>query len=268
MRLAHLLPVSLLEATPHDQRTHLVLSELVLSDIRYLQFYAAKLQRGDVVILDNPVHEDHKVTVQQWLEAIALLQPTVAVIPDVIDSDLMTLDNAREAVAKFGEYQLRSECQTELMAVPHGETQSDWFNCALSLSKISAVTWFGISLERRLNDDPLAVSRRRERVQMMTRHREFMRLKLHLLGLSEGIVELGGSFVWQRAESADVSKFAIWYLSGNPVYPPPPVTIPYPGRAELFGGSYEYFTADCDGVDISDLRDDLTLWTDYAEGRY
>ena len=266
--MAHLLPVSLLEATPHDQRTHLVLSELVLSDFRYLQFYADKLQRGDTVILDNPVHEDRKITVEQWLEAVALLQPTVAVIPDVIDSGLMTLDNAREAVAKFGEYQIRSQCQTELMAVPHGESQVDWFICALSLSKILPITWFGISLERRLNDDPLAVARRRERVQMMSRHREFMRLKLHLLGLSEGIVELSGSFVWLRAVSADVSKFAIWYLAESPVYPPPPVTIPYPGRTELFGGSYEYFLADCDGVDIPDLRDHLTLWTDYAEGRY
>ncbi|HEV2175274.1 MAG TPA: hypothetical protein VGR71_16995 [Nitrospira sp.] len=264
MKLAHIVPVSLLSTVPNEQSLHLVLSELVLSDERYFRFYAERKNAGDFIILDNPVHEDRPVKFEHWIEAIMLLQPNVAVVPDVIDSTLMTLDNAREAVARFREYHFP---QTELMAVPHSQTQYGWLQCATELARLGdPLRWFGISLERRLDNDPLALIRRRERVDMMLSFPErFGHIKLHLLGVSERGDELGNDSIWQRAHSADSSKFAVWSMLGTPVSPPVPILQPYPGRG-TFGGSYEYFLAGHpQGLSRRKMLRNLRQWNEYAE---
>lgn len=263
MKLAHIVPVSLLETIPNYQRTHLVLSEIALSNNRYLAFYAERVQRGDVVILDNPVHENRPVTIERWLKAVEVLMPSIAVIPDVIDSEAHTMANVELAVKEFTRWGFKG---IELMAVPHAVTQLGWLQCADELARMSEITWFGISLERRLADDTYALARRRERVQMMVQHPvRFDRIKLHLLGISESGMELGNDRIWQRATSADVSKYSVWNMLGTPVDPPVPVTIPYPGRGPL-GGSYEYFLAGHPrGLSRRKMRRNLERWNVYAE---
>lgn len=263
VRLAHITPVSLLSTVPKEQRTHLVLSELALSSIPYYAFYATRAKAGDFIILDNPVHEDQKVTVERWIDAVGLIHPDVAVIPDVIDSALMTLDNAREAVSEFTKSKFED---IELMAVPHGETQEQWLRCARNLAKLDAVSWFGISLERRLEDDQHALLRRRERVRMMLNEPEtFGRIKLHLLGVSERGDELGDDKIWRRASSADTSKYVVWSMLGTPVRPPVPVNRDYPGR-KPFGGGLEFFYTDRPAV-VSEtrMRRNLRQWVNYAQ---
>lgn len=262
MELAHIVPISLLSAIPLQQSTHLVLSELVLSDNRYYRFYADRCQAGDRIILDNPVHEDRPVSIDRWLEAVELLMPDVAVIPDVIDSGNETIANVEKAIEVFTN---RGFSGIELMAVPHSETQQGWLSCATRIAQIQEVSWFGISLERRFNDDPYALSRRRERVDMLNCFPErFGRIKLHLLGVSESGQELSGERLWQRATSADVSKFVVWNMLGTPVSPPVPITIPYPGRGPL-GGSYGYFFAGHHDVSRRSLTRNLRQWIAYAE---
>lgn len=262
MKLAHITPVSLLDCIPNVQRTHLVLSELILTNSLYSQFYATRSQRGDVVILDNPVHENRPVTIGRWLKAVEVLMPNVAVIPDVTDSEADTMANVEKALKEFSRWGFKG---IELMAVPHATTQTGWLQCSAELAKITEITWFGISLERRLSDDTYALARRRERVNMLWSNPKFDRIKLHLLGISESGMELGGEKVWQRAYSADVSKYAVWSMLGTPATPPVPVTIPYPGRSP-FGGSYEYFlTGHPKGLSRRKMRKNLERWCVYAE---
>jgi hypothetical protein len=261
MQLAHIVPTSLLEWLPDEQTTHLVLSELILTNEDYFRFYEGKRNDGHRIILDNPVHEDHETSLSDWLSAVERIQPAVAIIPDVIDSAESTIAKAQVGVDLFCGLGLSAE----LMAVPHGETQVDWVECAQELAKFTEITWFGISLERRFKDDPLALTRRRERVEMLFDHNEFNRLKLHLLGISESGIELGEDGIWGRASSADTSKYAVWYLQGHPVLPPVPVDAVYPGRT-ILGGSYGYFGAQMTlGRSKGGLRRNLRSWNVYAE---
>ena len=262
MKLSHLVPVSLLEWLPDEQTTHLVLSELILTNETYYEYYARRRDRGDRIILDNAIHEDRPVSLPFWLTAIEKIRPHIAVIPDVIDSDSETIDNAWMAVEM-----LKREDFTApgLMAVPHGKTQGDWLECARKLAKLPEIAWFGLSLERRFNNDELALERRKERIKMLYHMSEFRRIKLHLLGISESGDELGEHAVWTRAASADTSKYVVWYLQGHPVAPPVPLYAKYPGR-DLFGGSYDYFFANMPlGRSKGRLRRNLQYWTEYAE---
>lgn len=264
MRLAHIVPISLLDCVPIEQHTHLVLSSLVLSEKRYSAFYAERAQRGDTLIVDNPVHEDRPVSITQWLKACEIIMPHIAVIPDVIDSTDDTVANAERAATEFTRCDFKN---VELMAVPHAHTQDGWLDCALKLSRIPSITWFGISLERRLNDDAYALVRRRERVVMMSQNPALAQIRLHLLGVSESAVELGDDKVWQRAESTDASKFAVWNMVGFPQFPPVPIaeTQPYPGRI-AFGGGYQYFFAgQPQGLSRRKMRSNLRLWNNYSE---
>jgi hypothetical protein len=264
VKLAHITPISLLDTIPDEQHVHLVLSELVITVPRYCEFYLERRMRGDIVILDNPVHENHPVSIERWLEAIYAVTPDIAVIPDVIDSRDET---ERLAVRALHEFSRRGFLDVELMAVPHGQEQTDWLDCALRLAKFGKpLNWFGVSLERRLNDDTLALERRRNRLQYLIDYPHiFDRIKLHLLGISESAAELGEDRIWRRATSADVSKFAVWNMLRTPVKPPPPVTIPYPGR-QPFGGSYRYFfTGQPQWVSRRKMRNNLREWNRYAE---
>lgn len=263
MKLAHIVPISLLDCVPKNQRTHLAISELVLLEKRYRDFYANKLSAGHVVILDNPVHEDKPISLDRWLQAAYVLQPTIAVIPDVIDSDAQTIRNAEAAISTMRKSGLM---RTELMAVPHGETQLDWLYCAKRLAEYEEISWLGLSLERRLADDMYALTRRRERVQFLLDEPEiFGRMSLHLLGLSENCTELGDDKIWRRASSVDTSKFAVWGMSDMYVGPPVPVPDPYPGRYS-FGGSYGYFfTGHPSGLSRRKFRNHLHRWSSYAD---
>lgn len=262
MELAHIVPISLLSAVPLQQSTHLVLSELVRSNEAYSRFYAERGQEGDRIILDNPVHEDRPVSIDHWLEAVDIIMPEVAVIPDVIDSGTETLANIEKALEVFTS---RGYSGIELMAVPHAETQQGWLQCASRISQIKEISWLGISLERRFGNDPYALGRRRERVDMLNCFPErFDRFKLHLLGVSEAASELSGDPIWKRATSADTGEFAVWNLLGTPTVPPVPITQPYPGRGPL-GGSFGYFfTGHPQDLSRRKFTRNLRQWLEYA----
>jgi hypothetical protein len=193
-----------------------------------------------------------------------MLEPTVAIVPDVIDDIPMTVNLARHAAGIVSSRKAILP-QPELMAVPHGHTHEEFYQCAAELIKIPGITWLGITLERRLNDDQLALKRRRERLRMLSYDPLFSGTKIHLLGVSETAEELGDDSVWERAVSCDTSKFAVWALTRNPVAPPVPLSTPYPGR-EIFGGSYNYYWAH--GLSWPDRRkftQNLAEWSRYAQ---
>lgn len=263
MNLAHLVPISLLSVIPRQQTTHLALSNLVLENDAYYRFYAKKMRQGHHVILDNPVHENEEVDPEDWLLAVSALQPSVTVIPDVIDDSDATVENAVKLARRVRE----SSPKTQLMVVPHGYSQDDWLACARALARIPDVTYFGISLERRLNNDAAALNRRARRLRMVTQEVGFDHLTVHLLGTSERGNEFAEPQRFCRATSCDSSKFAVFFLCNRKVEPSSSgyIATPYPGRGP-FGGSMEYFdakpTLPVFGRHL--MRKNLALWCDFA----
>jgi hypothetical protein len=259
MRLAHLVPTAYLPAIQYGPQfdTHLALSRLVVRDPQYYSFYRDRVVRGHTVFLDNPVHEDAGVSLIEWLTAIDILQPTVAILPDQIDAPEMTVQWAKRAITYLEE---RNLGKVTLMAVPHGESHEDWLDCAMQLVEIPKVRWIGISLERRLKDDPLACERRLFRLKLLQDKVKEKIVPIHFLGISEAASELNDPRA-RAVYSADASKFAVWCLLGMPQQPPVPLTSPYPGRDKL-GGSLEYF--DYGGNEDFAMTANLARWCDYA----
>lgn len=262
MKLAHIVPSSLLRTIPANQTTHLAISNLIVHDRKYREFYRRKSELGHTVILDNPVHEDGNVDPDVWRVATGLLRPSVAVIPDVIDDPDLTIKNARILC----ETMKREYPYVKLMAVPHGYSQNEWYHCARALARIPQISYFGISLERRLRDDELALRRRRWRLETIQRGVEFDGIAVHLLGTSERAHEFAYPAAFRRAISTDTSKFAVFHLCGIPVEPPALVATPYPGRGP-FGGSNQYLTAKptLPMFGVKRMRANLANWCTYAD---
>lgn len=259
MKLAHIVPVHYLPYVPLSQRTHLCLSNLVVSNPRYGKYFAAKAADGDLVILDNPVHENIDPNITTWLEAIKIVHPTVAVLPDAIESPTMTMKLSRWGVdtvrAEFG-------YPVQLMGVPHGDNDDDFVDCAAELVKMGA-SWLGVSLERRLNNDVTAYAVRCRRLQILRYlTKPKYGVKFHLLGISEESREFTNPAVQSQVTSGDASKYAVWWLTGKPQRPPVPITDKYEGRI-AFGGSMEYMYYQ--GGVTADFGDNLAAWTAYAE---
>lgn len=261
MKLAHLVPTALLPHTYHNS-AFLCLSNLIARDEFYAKFHRQQVAAGKLVILDNPVHENEPLNLEQWLLAVQLLRPTVINLPDVIDDWEKTVSLARSCAPRA--HALSPE--SELMAVPHGVEHADFLACARQLAAISEprIDWFGVSLERRLQDDRLAYERRIRRVRILQTEAGIAKRRIHLLGVSEQAYELR-SPIFRDIYSADTSKFAVWALTGDPLFPPAPITVPYPGRAKL-GGSLQYLDyLPPDDFDTTVLFESLQAWSNYAE---
>lgn len=258
MKLSHIVPTSCLEYLPAEQEVHLALANLVVRDPKYREFYARESTEGKTVILDNPVHEYVHPHIEQWRQAIKYIKPSIAVLPDVIESSEMTVKMARWAMG-----QAQSEKNLEFMGVPHGVSDMEYMDCAQVLVD-HGCTWIGISLERRLNDDEAAVRLRSKRTVLI--NTDFPGVKVHYLGTSERGSEISKAYTQRHVQSADTSKFAVWWLNGSPQVPPLPLATPYPGRAAL-GGSMEYFEYDptWPAAAMSKLTRNLVRWLDYAK---
>lgn len=266
MKLAHIVPVSCLHAIPEEASAHLALSNLIIENPRYAGYYRQQVREGKLVILDNPVHEDVPNSLERFVDAVLKLQPPVAVLPDIIDDISGTIISA-EGASKYCTWVMQQHNGARLpafMAVPHGFDTPQFVDTAAKLIEVPGVSWIGVTLERRLKDDPLALLRRRDRVLALANDTRFNGIKIHLLGLSESAIELEDpSFA--RVASVDTSKFVVLGLTGSWVYPPAPLTLAYPGREGL-GPRNEYFhyrrLTTSEGVR---LQEQLRTWSAYAE---
>lgn len=255
MQLAHIVPAKYLDRLPLEQTAYLALSNLVVANPMYRNFHWAQSSKGNLVILDNPVHENLEPHITDWELAIKLIKPTVAVVPDCIESSEKTQMLARWSLRQT------NGAQCEFMGVPHGNSDDEFLDCARELVGLGC-TWLGVSLERRLNNDRIAYATRCRRISMLNTYHLRRGIKLHLLGVSEEGREFTDKMTRRVVSSADTSKYAVHWLTGNPVLPPVPTTTPYPGRAAL-GGSMGYFNY-VGGI-TDDFTDNLRDWVQYAE---
>jgi len=259
MKLAHILPIqaTIDGFTPTEQNVHLTLANLVLKHDSYARWFEDKVNDGETVILDCPVHEYEQIDAADWINAVRLIRPTVAVLPDVIESAARTIQRADYAMRQAKDVGL--DCA--FMGVPHGNDDIEYVGNAIRLRNLGA-TWFGISLERRLLNDKLAYLVREKRLRLLVQNPHFEGCRFHFLGISERAMEFVNPFIQKHVYSADASKFALWNLVGNEPYPPAPLSTPYPGRA-ILGGSMEYF--DYEGYVSEEMTMYLSTWTKYAE---
>jgi hypothetical protein len=152
------------------------------------------------------------------------------------------------------------------MGVGHGTTTEEFLWSCIELRRQVGVKWLGVSLERRLNDDKLALEHREERVRAIKNHATTRAAFVHLLGLSEQGTELDSPFFQDTCVSVDTSEFAVWYLTGNPVSPPVPIRQEYPGR-KVLGGSMSYFYHRPTVDSVNGLLANLAEWAAYADRR-
>ena len=54
----------------------LCLSNLVIRDELYAEFHRQQVANGKLVILDNPVHENVEISIDDWIGAAQFLQIT------------------------------------------------------------------------------------------------------------------------------------------------------------------------------------------------
>jgi hypothetical protein len=274
MKIAHIVPITCLHAIPEEASAHLALSNLVTDSIRYAGYYRKQVRDGKLVILDNPVHEDIPNDLERFVNAVLVLHPTVAILPDIIDDIPGTLESAQKAITQCQSaiYRERNPHgslpdQPQYMAVPHGFTTEEFVDTAAKLIAIPGVTWLGITLERRLKDDPLALARRAERVLALSADPRFNGIRFHLLGLSERASELApyNEDVFDRVVSVDTSKFAVLALNGIWAWPVPPLPMHYPGRESLGPrNAYFHYRNPSDTI-LPHLTEQLRTWSFYAE---
>lgn len=266
-RLAHIAPTQMLPYLPFRRSgAHFAITRVFAADQLYRNFYLDQVRRGRWVILDNPVHENMPISEDEFLGVATTLQPSVAVLPDVIDDMAKTVANAKRLAGE-----LKYRCPDTLpMVVPHGVAHDEFLECAHQLATaVSGTGFIGMTLERRLKDDRLACFRRAYRVRLLrAESHHFDGMRIHYLGISEEANEFTTGELG-LVYSADSSKFAVRALTHTEQDPPAPITESYPGR-EALGGSLAYFLWDPGGKlhgSQERFTNSLGKWSDAAEGK-
>jgi hypothetical protein len=253
--LCHITPIPLLEQVLTDaDKHHLVISNLIVSNTTYRQFYRKRRDHGDFIILDTPAFEEVEPDLDEHLEAVRLLQPNEIVIPDDMGSAEHTIELAKEFIWALADAQSASY-HPQLMAVPHGDTYDEYIGCAHLLGLLDGVTTLGIQEE-------VEELYSRPRFTVAEHIKEITGKDIHLLGVTEHYQELMALQVQDVIRTCDSAKWVVWGLNGlvtDPMYPAPP----YPGRKSV-GGRMGYF--DYDDVNEQQLETakfNIELWREY-----
>jgi hypothetical protein len=221
MRIAIIPPVSLLDSygTMGDEY-HLCLSDQVLKDDNYANFYEFRGTQGDYVILDNSAHEQLEgQTVDQLLLAARKIRPNEVVLPDRLFFGEDTLERSMEASIRFR----RETPEIKQMGVPQGRTSQEWLNCLVGLKDIGVDT-IGVSKDYETWDGGLF------RLVSLVQSLGFSPKQIHLLGWGRELDQL--DVLADEVRGVDSAKPLVYALSG--VELPCPITrdnVPtYPRR--------------------------------------
>lgn len=128
----------LIPPIPHlkqfKQSRHLVLSHL-LQHKEYREFYEARRNAGDFIILDNSAHENGiGEGAGKLLLQVQTLNPQEVVVPDALEDGPKTVAFARSAlISWFGSEGRLRERDIRLMYVPQGKNFEEWERCLTDL---------------------------------------------------------------------------------------------------------------------------------------
>lgn len=229
-KIAHLTPVPMLRKVLTEKETfHLTLTNLVLNDDVYLEFYQKRIAQGDYVVMDTPAFETSEPTSIGAVEtAAARLNPSEVVLPDDVGSGSNTVLLAKRTKEKLA----LASYSGKTMAVPHGRDIREYLTCAIELVEEIGVDVLGVVEEI----PELFGHSRLEVVQKI--HNRLPEAQFHLLGVDEELLDF-----WVPdhlpVRSIDTAKFVVYGLNGirlDPEKKPPT----YPGRKTV-GGRAGYF---------------------------
>jgi len=141
--------------------------------------------RHGCIILDNSLIElGHPADDDMILEAAAIVNPNVVVLPDYAHDMERTIDGSSKAYNRWRKIGLH----TDYMGVAQGNTLDEYVKCATTLTKLIHVNHIGIPRN--------AVSKLHSRFQLIQKVREATSPRpagdvpeIHLLGFSEDVLD-------------------------------------------------------------------------------
>lgn len=154
------------------QEKHMCLAHLVLENEEYAEFYKNEANAGKQLILDNGVAEDSRVTLDEYVKAFEMVNPTEVVLQDEMGNSQETVRLTKESF----EYLKPRLGNVRYMAVTHGETWEDWKWCVDRQAELGAEI-IGVP---KLLTYQFGHGARREAVEYITS--TYPNLEIHLLG--------------------------------------------------------------------------------------
>lgn len=128
----YIAPIEYLDYVPEESHFHLCLAHLCI-DQRYCDFYRAKRERGDMIIMDNSAYEfGEGIESDRLLDLIDFsgIRPHVIVAPDYpgqhYSKTLHSLEKFKDAVERR-----KYDYNVSIMGVPQGEVgeHRQWLDC-------------------------------------------------------------------------------------------------------------------------------------------
>jgi len=236
-KIANITPIPMLdEVLTEKDNFHLVLTNLILSDQKYLDFYRNRIAQGDYVILDVPAFETSQPTSTTSVDAAAaMLMPSEVVLPDDITSAKNTIALAHQCKTLLE----RASYPGKTMGVPHGTDYREYIDCAVELVEDVGVNVLGIveEIPELYGYDRLPM------VQKLAAR--LPETEFHLLGIDD---ELKNFHVPDHipVRSIDTAKFVVYGLNKIDVWPNHKHTPAYPGRKTVGGRAGYFFHNDLD----------------------
>ncbi len=128
----YIAPIEYLDYVPEDSRFHLCLAHLC-TDQRYCDFYRAKRERGDMIIMDNSAYEfGEGIESGRLLDLIdsSGIRPHVIVAPDYPGQHYSKTLRSLESFQTVVEHR-QYDYPVSIMGVPQGEVgdHEQWLDC-------------------------------------------------------------------------------------------------------------------------------------------
>jgi hypothetical protein len=132
MRFAGIMPISCFSIWGDKLDSHMVLAQFCHLE-PYLKFYQTRVEKGDLVILDNGAYEGESCPPKQLHRITQELKPTVVVLPDRVGSFVGTVADS------FSFLDRGLPTDTDGMLVLHGKN----FDELEKLYNLNPVGWVG-----------------------------------------------------------------------------------------------------------------------------
>jgi len=151
------------------------------------------------VMLDYPAFEGEEVPMEKYAEWINKLHPNVITVPDVRFNGAKTLERARQFYEYFFGSDLLPNWPCELLVVPQGKSQAEWYECLDGLMELrpdrvalveEVEELFLVPNADTTKLDDYAPGRVGALMALEYTRPEVRRTPIHFLGLSEEMEEL------------------------------------------------------------------------------
>ena len=137
--ISHEVPLDLLDKSLKFNDYHYCLPHL-LENKQYYQFFKSASERDDLIIMDNGLFEGVSHTIEDLLEKINDIKPSIFITPDAWNDPETTIKNAKKWIDYYAD---KIPTTTKLMAVVQAKTVSD---AMLTYSKLIELGYTHIAL--------------------------------------------------------------------------------------------------------------------------